>query len=63
MTKHEKRKFWRRVDHWLHFFGFKKRTRTMKEKMCEVAIDLGKKYKQEAKLATAQLRADHEEIQ
>lgn len=50
------RKISKKVSFWLHFFGFAKREKSIKEKMCEATIDLCKQYKEEAREATRQLR-------
>lgn len=58
MTKKKNKKS---VAYWLRVFGFMKREKSIKEKMCEAACDLKDKYKKEAREATAQLVIDHEQ--
>lgn len=53
-------KKYKQLRYWLHFFGFGKRERSLKEKMCDSAIDLCKQYKEEAREATRQLRSQLE---
>jgi hypothetical protein len=50
------RRWSKRLDYWLHFFGFKNREKSIKEKMCEATNDLVKEYKAEARQATRELR-------
>lgn len=50
----------RGVLYWLQLFGFIKRQKSIKEKMCEAACDLKERYKQEAREATKTLRSTYE---
>ena len=54
------KKYGKKLDYWLHFFGFKKREKSIKEKMCEAFIEKTREYKQEAREAVAELRNDYE---
>lgn len=50
----------KKIDYWLRLFGFKKREKTIKEKMCEAAKDKCQQYKQEAREATNILVKEYE---
>ena len=46
------------IDHWLQIFGFRKKQKSIKEKMCIAACELKERYVKEAKEATANLRME-----